>query len=130
MKKRNLKELLMQVLEKNHYLTVSETLVELEKMGRSCNKTSIYRNIEKLIEEKQVCRHSFGTDKVYYELRGHHEQHHHDHFVCEKCHKIESLDCSIEVVKVPNNYQVDHHHVTFFGTCNRCQKHVKTHSPS
>ncbi len=130
MKKRNLKQLVVQILEANHYLTVSEVMVELEKVGHSFNKTSVYRNIEKLSEEKQVCRHSFGTDKVYYELRRLDEHHHHDHFVCEGCHKIEPLDCSVEVVNTPTNYKVDHHHMTIFGTCDQCQKYDRTHSPS
>lgn len=123
MKKRNLKELLVEMLQKKHYLTVSEMLEQLKKEGSSFNKTSVYRNLDKMLAEAEVCRHSFGTDKVYYELRHEHD-HHHDHFVCENCKKIDLLDCVVDRNKLPAGYTLEHHHVTLFGICDACAKNA------
>lgn len=119
MKKRNLREQLVALLEKKHYLTVPEMLEALAKKELVFNKTSVYRNLEKMLAEGSMCRHSFGTDKVYYELRSP-EHDHHDHFVCEKCKKVDHLDCIIDASKVPSGYQLEHHHVTLFGVCKSC----------
>ena len=119
MKKRNLRELLESLLQKNHYSTVPELLAALTAKGLRFNKTSVYRSLEKMSAEGSVCRHSFGTDKVYYELR-HPEHEHHDHFVCELCKKISLLECSVTHTAVPAGYSVEHHHLTVFGKCDRC----------
>lgn len=123
MKKRNIRERITDLLEKKHYLTVPDMMTLLEEEGRSCNKTSIYRNLDKMLAENVVCRHSFGTDKVYYELRHSHSDHH-DHFVCEHCKKIDLLDCVIDSNKVPAGYVIEHHHATLFGICSACKHHA------
>lgn len=119
MKKRNLREQLIELLGKKHYLTAPEIQEALVKKGMAFNKTSIYRNLEKMLLENEVCRHSFGSDKVYYELRNPGNDHH-DHFVCEKCRKIDHLDCLIDASKIPAGYTLEHHHVTLFGVCKSC----------
>ena len=124
-RKRNLKELLVSLLEEKHYAGVPELLKILEERGESFNKSSVYRSIEKLVDEEKVCRHSFGTDKVYYELR-HDEHDHHDHFVCQECDKIQAFECHLDVSNVPRGYKAQHHHVTIFGTCDACSKHAAT----
>lgn len=124
-KKRNLRELVVELLDKKHYLTAPEILDGLEKKGHTFNKTSVYRNLDKMLADNEVCRHSFGTDKVYYELR-HEDGHHHDHFVCENCKKIALLDCMIDRNKLPAGYTLEHHHVTLFGICDACA-HNATH---
>jgi len=123
MKKRNLREILIQLLEKKHFLTAPEILEFLAKKGTTVNKTSVYRNLEKMLTENQVCRHSFGSDKVYYELRSL-ENEHHDHFVCELCKKIDHLECMIDRSKLPEGYTLKHHHVTLFGICDACSRNA------
>lgn len=122
-KKRNLKDLITSILEEKHYAGVPELMTLLEEQGRSFNKSSVYRSIEKMVEDQQVCRHSFGTDKVYYELR-HSDHHHHDHFVCQQCDKIQTFECQLDLSKMPKGYTAEHHHVTIFGLCDACARHA------
>lgn len=124
MKKRNLREQLVELLKKKHYLTVPEILDALAKKGMTFNKTSVYRNLEKMLAEDGVCRHSFGSDKVYYELRNP-DNDHHDHFVCEKCKNIDHLGCVIDAAKVPEGFVLEHHHVTLFGVCKSCAQSTR-----
>ena len=120
MKKRNLSELLEELLTKYHFLMAPEIVSLLEESGNSFNKTSVYRRLDQMLADKQVCRHSFGTDKVYYELRTEDSAHHHDHFVCERCHAVEHIACVVNTAPIAKQRHITHHHSTVFGYCEDC----------
>jgi Fur family transcriptional regulator, ferric uptake regulator len=117
MKKVPLEELVISLLERNHLLAAPDMLVHLQEAGHRYNKTSLYRALDRMLEENQLCKHSFGSNQIYYELR----DHHHDHLVCTTCGKVEATHSLLSPTLTIKSFTVDHTHVTVFGTCAQCQ---------
>jgi Fur family ferric uptake transcriptional regulator len=117
MKRRNLKELLINLLKNKHLLSVSEVLVQLENDSKTFNKTSVYRAIDQLLADDVICQHFFSGTEAYYELR----EHHHDHLVCNNCRSIETADCDYKQPEKIGDFLTNHHHITVFGLCKNCQ---------
>lgn len=108
---------IIKLLEKHHLVTVQQILQQLEKDGNPYNKTSVYRSLEKLLSSEQLCRHDFTGVEASYEL---HDSHH-DHVVCTNCGVIKTVKCKInKPLRIPG-FSLDHHHLTFFGTCKDCR---------
>lgn len=107
---------ILTLLEKNHFLTVGQIIVALAQSGKTYNKTSVYRALEKLMADGLVCKESFGESESMYELR----TQHHDHAVCTNCEKIVAVECQSHSEKKIPGFTVDHHHTTLYGTCTDC----------
>jgi len=117
MNKTNLKELIKQLLEREHLLSASDLLSLLDKNGKLYNKTSVYRALDQLLDEEIICRHHFSNSEASYELR----DHHHAHLVCTKCGKIQTGKCEYNEPETIDSFLVNHHHTTLFGLCEDCQ---------
>lgn len=117
MNKISLKELIRQLLEKEHLLSAPNLLNLLEKDGNIYNKTSVYRALEQLLDEEVICRHHFSNSEASYELR----DHHHAHLVCTKCGEIQTGECEYNEPDTVGSFIVNHHHTTLFGLCQKCQ---------
>lgn len=109
---------LISIFERHHLLSVTELLdlVEVEH-GKTYNKTSMYRALEKLEAQGLICQHTFASGETKYELR----RHHHDHLVCTRCGAVQSAKVELEIPKNINGFVTDHHHLTIFGLCKLCQ---------
>ena len=112
-----LKKEILQLLEKNHFLTAPQILEKLHKKGLRVNKTSVYRNLDSFLEDDLICQQTFGDDEFVYEL----QKNHHDHLCCESCGKVEEVSCHVDVPKKIDGYVVNHHHLTMYGLCKDCQ---------
>jgi Fe2+ or Zn2+ uptake regulation protein len=118
MSQRNLKQKLVALLQENHLLSAGGILAALAQQGDSYNKTSIYRALEQLLDQDQICRHYFDQVEALYELR----DHHHSHLVCRHCGKVEMAECLYQQPSRAGDFQVEHHHLTLVGLCKNCQK--------
>jgi Fur family ferric uptake transcriptional regulator len=118
-----LRLLIVNFLEKHHIAPVKELLIHLKQQRPSTNKTTVYRSLESMEKEGVVCRHSFSEKESVYELRAHH----HDHLVCTECGKIDVTSCKTEDARYIGGFRVDHHHLTYMGLCEDCdkKKHLK-----
>lgn len=110
-----LKKEIVQLLTKNHFLTVPQLVEKLHHHGLTVNKTSVYRTIEAFLSEGLVCQQNFQNEFVY-ELQADH----HDHLYCTNCGKVEPTTCKFELNTQPKGFQVDHHHLTLYGLCKNC----------
>lgn len=115
----DLTSLLSQLLTQHHLLTANQLIDLLHTQGEIYNKTSIYRALEKMLAEGKICKHTFQENESAYELR----THHHDHLICNHCGKIETIHCVVQLPSALHGFTVDHHHLTFFGTCAECAPH-------
>lgn len=106
------------LLAKEHYVTVPQLVTLLTNTGNTYNKTSVYRALEKLVEQNKICKLNFGDNDIVYELR----DSHHDHLVCTTCGSITAMPCEESNGKMINGFKVDHHHLTYFGMCQQCQQ--------
>jgi Fur family ferric uptake transcriptional regulator len=112
-------------LMKNTYqpYTVTGMLVLLQKKGIVINKTTVYRQMERMRQEG-IVQEVFLSDGIRrFEARGDH----HHHLVCQHCHTI--LDVVLDrdlheqerqIMKI-QHFKVLHHSLEFFGLCQKCQ---------
>lgn len=117
MSERNLKEVIIALLQETHLLSAGAILKILSTQGKNYNKTSVYRALEQLETENAICRHHFTENESKYELR----EHHHAHLVCTSCGKVDTTECTYAEPKELGSFKADHHHTTVFGVCGNCQ---------
>lgn len=113
-----LSNVIVEMLQREHLLTAPQLLEHLKNKQLKYNKTSLYRSLDKLLAQDIICKQNFGDNDIQYELRSSH----HDHWVCSRCGIISSVECTVAPPKEINGFKVDHHHVTYFGTCLECQQ--------
>jgi Fe2+ or Zn2+ uptake regulation protein len=86
------------------------------------NKTTVYRQIDKLINENKITEVELGDGKKRYELKS---LDHHHHLVCKKCGKLEDIELNendlLKEVAKRTNFVVDSHSLEFFGHCYNCK---------
>lgn len=100
-----------------------------KKLGSSnilVDKSTIYREIKFLSEEKIVKQVKISSDRAYFESAFFS---HHHHLICKKCNKIDKL-ASRELEKVVKNlkkkceekleFYIKNHVAEFYGVCGRC----------
>lgn len=106
-------------------LSVPDILRELRRMRVTVNKTTVYRELERMQHLGIIEGRQLGDRKQYYELvsRGHHH-----HLVCLRCERVEDADVDetellLEEQKVSRekNFTIVRHSLEFFGVCTECQ---------
>ncbi len=64
-----------------------------------------------------------NEDKFRYEIASAYDHH---HLICENCHQIEDIQCSVKnidkEIKRKKGFVVNTHSLEFFGLCAKCQK--------
>lgn len=112
------------LLKTSQPLSVPEILEQFKKNQISVNKTTIYRQLNLLIENqlvRQVDLRERGR-KFEYNLKSHHH-----HLICIKCKGIEdfTLDQDLEntekKIQHQRGFKVLNHSLEFFGICQNCQ---------
>ena len=119
------KPYLLKIFENNPLPQTQEELRQgLAKMGLDLNKTTIYRQLEKLEKENLIKPVSLGDRQTRYELNLHN---HHHHLVCTNCKKVEDIFVHNDVkhvedkIRKDKNFQIQNHILEFFGLCAQCQ---------
>ncbi|OGH66584.1 MAG: hypothetical protein A3B90_00935 [Candidatus Magasanikbacteria bacterium RIFCSPHIGHO2_02_FULL_41_13] len=109
----------------SHPFSVAEILASLKKQGIWVNKTTVYREMEFLLEKGIVSTVFLDEKHTKYELNlGHHH-----HLVCRNCGNIEEVEMKeiedlfavIEKkLKQKMKFTNISHSLEFFGLCNHC----------
>ncbi len=111
-------------LDQHTPLSVLRILDELACRGLSVNKTTVYRELERLEKVGIVKSLSLQDRKQYFELatRGHHH-----HFVCVECDEVEDVrfdegDLAKQeaLLARKKEFSVLSHSLEFFGLCKMC----------
>lgn len=104
------------------------SIASLEKLLHqhqfSPNQTSLYRQIETLVQHNIIQSIILKNSTAYYELQAHH----HHHFICEKCHIITCLDTeylekmlhALEKKLTTQGMSISSHQLSFHGKCKLC----------
>lgn len=116
---------ILELLKEQHLLTAPQLLEKIHTSGKNVNKTTVYRALDKLLAEGSICKQNLQDNELVYELR----DHHHDHLVCNNCKKILVAECQVHLAPQLQDFQVDHHHLTVFGTCAECANSDTTSTP-
>ena len=94
----------------------------LRKRGVIADKTTVYREIGVLVQEKIAREVHFSDNKRRYEIA---DEHHH-HVICIDCDTVEDVilpdDMAHEehVISKKTNFTIMHHTVEFYGRCGAC----------
>lgn len=118
MSERNLKEAILTLLRKNHLLSAGTILEKLSAIGKSYNKTSVYRALEQLEKDNTICRHHFNAAEAVFESA----DHEHVHLVCSSCGKITSSEEHPLLIQNSQGFKIEHQHITLLGKCKECAK--------
>jgi len=111
MRKSIYKEKILALLSKEHILTITKIHTVIKK----ANYSTIFRNIERLLKEKQI-RKITNTKKISaYELASHA----HDHFICDSCNTIETVVIPRSNISLKGHIMSE---ISVRGICKECQK--------
>lgn len=120
-----LRHTILSLLKEHHLLSVPQLMKLLAKTDQNVNKTSVYRSLQALQKKGWVCRHAFKMGESVFELR----ESHHDHLICLSCGEVAATHCQVELPSDVAGFEVDHHHLSFYGTCVTCATHPTSASP-
>lgn len=104
--------------------TPQELLAYLEKKGLMANKTTVYRQLEILVQIGLIQEINFSDRSKRYELAS---KDHHHHLICQNCKKVEDINLHSDLDKQEkkiwqkNRFKVLQHSLEFFGLCSKCQ---------
>ena len=95
----------------------------LSRIGIQTNITTVYRELEFLVELNIVEKVPLKDTELYYEIKG---RPHHHHLVCTSCGNIEDISLKtesmlLEEAHAVSSYRIQHHSLTFYGQCPQCQ---------
>lgn len=108
------------ILSSNSALSHSEIQKHLVGL---CDRVTIYRVLERLIEEGLI--HKVVNVDGVVKYAGCHScsekhNHNHIHFSCQKCKSITCLEEVEPTYKLPKNYKVSEMNFTLSGLCPQC----------
>jgi len=127
------REIILDVFSRaKKHLSAEDIYMEVYKIYPGIGLTTIYRNLDILINMGMISRHDFGDGRSRYELIGDLKSKHHHHLVCLSCGKIidysDFIDEEIKlfdklekVLSEKHNFKINYHQVGFYGLCDRCK---------
>lgn len=116
------KSLIIKTLERARSpLSAMEIYNMVKKLVPSVNKTTVYRQLEKLLTTGQLSAVNTGGRALRYELSDDHDHHHHFH--CVDCDAVVCLqECSMKLDKMlPRGFKALSHDLTIHGQCKECR---------
>lgn len=105
-------------------LTVPQILEKLEKSEIKANKTTIYRELNVLMENKIIEEVRISSQISSYELA----LSHHHHLICKECNAITDVEMENDLLSIEKNilknkkFKVLNHSLEFFGLCQDCNR--------
>ena len=125
--KTKIRQLILTVLSESNYPLSSLELHNLVLSQKLiCDRSTIYRQLEKLSKEGLIFELDLMDGKKRYEIK---KQSHHHHLVCNLCKKAicitlpeNRLDQLIILPIMENGFTVTSHILEFFGICKECNK--------
>ncbi len=87
----------------------------------SINLATIYRTLNRMLDEEVIVAVGVPGEPDRYELKKAAATHHH-HFRCEKCQTVYDLQGCVENLKamLPNNFSMTSHDIWLYGICKDC----------
>lgn len=116
-------------MQKNCSVSVSEIKANMEKNGYEVNLSTIYRYMDKLVEEGSVMKYlsEKGEKAGFQYVEPTHDCHAHLHLQCIKCGKIIHLNCcfmeEIQMhIEKHHGFTIQCDHSILYGVCEDCKK--------
>ncbi len=123
MKTSSVDQIILKLLSNEHaHLNSQQIFQELKTILPAVNHSTIYRSLNRLVNNGQVSVSDMGTGSAVYELVSDHIHH---HLVCQQCNRVITIT-SDEVQKffdqIEDQYQfkIITNHLVLFGVCDEC----------
>ncbi len=105
------------------HISAEELYAEVKKVNPHVGYATIYRTLKLLKECDLLSERHFDEGQARYEVAG---EHHHDHFICERCGKIIEFE-NDEMERMQQNIAqklgvlLTHHKMELYGLCADCR---------
>jgi len=106
------KEKVLEILKKNHLLSISD----IHKNVSDADYSTVYRNVKQLVAEEKIRKVVLDKGSVMYELSK--KENKHDHFLCLDCGEVEEIQLSRKSVPVSKKHTI--HDLLVRGVCEDC----------
>jgi Fur family transcriptional regulator, ferric uptake regulator len=83
------------------------------------NKTTIYRNLEKLENEGLINRVVLSDQKMFWELAPS-KSHNHIHLICNSCKNVECRDLKTKLDLNVEKFELINIEINLYGKCQKC----------
>jgi Fe2+ or Zn2+ uptake regulation protein len=114
-------QIIHQLIQINHTpVDFAEITNYLHSKSLLPNKTTIYRNLEKLEKEGLIKKVILSDHKQYWELVQTNPERQHFHLICQKCEKIECQELDSELAFKLINFKVLKTELNLYGFCQNC----------
>jgi Fur family ferric uptake transcriptional regulator len=123
------KQLILAILKaSDRPISINDIYKELVKDLPKIAKSTIYRNIDILVNQKLIDKYHFNDNEFFYLIRS--DLNTHRHFViCDDCKKIFDLpSCTIHEIESTlekEGFTVKEHQIQINGICKDCAKSTK-----
>ncbi len=109
--------------ELRRHISAEELYGEVKKVNPHVGYATIYRTLKLLKECDLLSERHFGEGQARYEVAG---EHHHDHFICERCGKIlefenDDLERMQQAIAQKLGVLLTHHKLELYGLCTECR---------
>ena len=129
MKRENYKTKQKEIIQENlKKIGKDFTIKELyEKCKEEIGLTTVYRYVDKLVEEKMIKKIIKQDGKTYYQYLEECEKENHFYLKCENCEKMIHIDCdcieelSSHILK-HHQFQTNKKNIIIEGLCKKCQE--------
>ncbi|SFP86621.1 Fur family transcriptional regulator, zinc uptake regulator/Fur family transcriptional regulator, ferric uptake regulator [Caldicoprobacter faecalis] len=100
--------------------TAQHIFEKVMEINPGINFSTVYRNLDMLVQEGIVRKITFDQGAAYYELMG--GKHHH-HLICKGCGKIQCVDyCPLRDMPIKEGFVPTDHSFEIFGFCKECMQ--------
>jgi len=112
-------------LKEERPLAAADVLIRLKRRGLIPHKTTVYRELEFLLDQKLLREVVFDDGQIRYERLG--EGHYH-HLICLSCKKVAKIELADDLEKEEKTierkmkFKVKRHSLEFYGVCANCDK--------
>ena len=119
------KDLILDIIKKEKkQFTIKDIY---EKLDGSVGLTTVYRLVDKLVDENSLNKEISKDNTTYYQYLEHCEEENHFYLKCDECGKVIHIDCDC-ISDLSNHILKDHkfktnkEHIIINGKCNNCIK--------
>lgn len=120
------KQVLLAIMkEAGRPLSINEIYSLMVQQLPKIAKSTIYRNIDSLLDQNLIDKYHFNDNEIFYRIRA--DRHDHKHFViCDDCKRIFDLPAcpihALEDVMGEEGFIIKDHQIQISGICKDCAK--------
>jgi Fe2+ or Zn2+ uptake regulation protein len=115
--------------EANRPLSINEIYLQIVIKLPKIAKSTIYRNIDSLLEQNLIEKYHLNDSEVFYRIKADRSEHKH-FMICEDCRKVFDLpSCPIHALEhamEEEGFIIKDHQIQISGICKECAKNNKS----